>query len=448
MKLKKLSILLVIVTAAYSLCSCSSFVASVENLVDPTKIYVEDNEDYSFKTIDKQSYEFPDLYTYAESSYGYDALSDKDRKIYEMLEKNSYSVANKADKNGRYCVSKIVTDDSVSDVEFLQVLTAYLMDNPQQFWLNDYSTYININDRRVFQCYSYISADEVKEKQDEFYGRIKQIVNEAPYGLSTDFDKEVYIHNYILDSCVYEDGDSWENNSTYGAVINGKTVCTGYSQEMQLLLSCFGVQSTIVTGDGDGQGHQWNLVCVDGSWYHLDPTWDDTDKSGYSEREIDYARYDYFNLTTEQISQDHTVARLYGEMTEDEISAGEESKYAALFNLFLPDCSSTDYNYYYYTSVKINDLSGNIDNKTASEFAQKINDKATIIPIYISSDESIEKSLDKVFFGEPYLFFKYMDYINNTGLSDIALPDEGVSVFMDEHIEKLAFVDMEFIRQQ
>ncbi len=42
----------------------------------------------------------------------------------------------------------------------------------------------------------------------------------------------------------------------------------------------------------------WNLVKIDGKWYHLDCTWDD----GYGDTYF----YGYYNLTDKQIEKDHT----------------------------------------------------------------------------------------------------------------------------------------------
>ena len=44
----------------------------------------------------------------------------------------------------------------------------------------------------------------------------------------------------------------------------------------------------------------WNLVKIDGYWYHLDATWNDADGDG--------ARYDYFNLMDEEIGLSHVLS--------------------------------------------------------------------------------------------------------------------------------------------
>ena len=49
-----------------------------------------------------------------------------------------------------------------------------------------------------------------------------------------------------------------------------------------------GIPCEYVSGYATG-GHAWNLVEIDGEWYHVDTTWDDPipNREGY-------VRYDYF----------------------------------------------------------------------------------------------------------------------------------------------------------
>jgi hypothetical protein len=57
----------------------------------------------------------------------------------------------------------------------------------------------------------------------------------------------------------------------------------------------------IVSGSGNNVPHAWNIVSIDGAYYHIDTTFDDpVSDSG------DVLAYSYFNLPDEQISEDHT----------------------------------------------------------------------------------------------------------------------------------------------
>ena len=48
--------------------------------------------------------------------------------------------------------------------------------------------------------------------------------------------------------------------------------------------------------------HTWNIVKINGTYYHLDATFDNSLRKDYGNSEI---RYDYFNLDDQQIFRDH-----------------------------------------------------------------------------------------------------------------------------------------------
>ncbi|MBP5652441.1 MAG: hypothetical protein J6X17_03350, partial [Lachnospiraceae bacterium] len=59
-----------------------------------------------------------------------------------------------------------------------------------------------------------------------------------------------------------------------GVLLNGKGVCESYASAYQLCLEILGVENYIMTS-ANGE-HVWNRVKVDGKWYHVDVTWNDT----------------------------------------------------------------------------------------------------------------------------------------------------------------------------
>jgi transglutaminase/protease-like cytokinesis protein 3 len=64
-----------------------------------------------------------------------------------------------------------------------------------------------------------------------------------------------------------------------GILLNGKGVCEAYASAYQLCLEILGVENYIMTSyDG---AHVWNRVKVDGKWYHVDVTWNDTTDNSF-----------------------------------------------------------------------------------------------------------------------------------------------------------------------
>ncbi|MNJ36201.1 hypothetical protein D3C77_309800 [compost metagenome] len=86
----------------------------------------------------------------------------------------------------------------------------------------------------------------------------------------------------------------------------GEAVCQGYTLLTYRLLKQAGINNRIVEGSAGGQLHVWNLVSLDGDWYHLDTTWDDPapDMPGV-------VKYGYYMRTDEQMRKTHTWNNVY-----------------------------------------------------------------------------------------------------------------------------------------
>jgi hypothetical protein len=103
------------------------------------------------------------------------------------------------------------------------------------------------------------------------------------------------LHDYLIANTAYD--ETLAKNNAYDVLINGAAVCLGYAQVYQDLLGRVGIASRVVVSDP--MNHAWNLVQLDGSWYHVDLTWDDPtpDVPGY-------VSHRFFLLTDEEIASD------------------------------------------------------------------------------------------------------------------------------------------------
>jgi hypothetical protein len=113
------------------------------------------------------------------------------------------------------------------------------------------------------------------------------------------------VHDYIALHTDYNTAKqpSLKSHTAYGALINQKAVCSGYSLAAQLLLSTYGISSEIATSDS--MNHAWNLVNLSGKWYHIDITWDDPYPS-----KKNYVTY-WFFLKTDQQFKNHSISKHY-----------------------------------------------------------------------------------------------------------------------------------------
>lgn len=124
-----------------------------------------------------------------------------------------------------------------------------------------------------------ISLQNAAEMKKQTLTEAKRVVRELDLANKSEYEKVYYINQYLCDICVYTPDDeyTWKAQTAYGTLLEGSSVCEGYARSAQLLFSLCDVESFYVVGDTPEGGHAWNIVRVDGKYYQLDSTWNDTD---------------------------------------------------------------------------------------------------------------------------------------------------------------------------
>jgi uncharacterized protein YjdB len=146
---------------------------------------------------------------------------------------------------------------------------------------------------------------ESKDQSQFVETKVLEVLNEIIVPGMNAYQKEKAIHDWIVSNVSYD--VSLVQHSAYAALASPyKSVCQGYSLLAYKMLSMAGIESRIIEGKAGGQNHSWILVNLDGAYYHLDPTWDDPvpDVKGR-------IRYDYYNLTDEEIKINHSWTNSY-----------------------------------------------------------------------------------------------------------------------------------------
>ena len=131
--------------------------------------------------------------------------------------------------------------------------------------------------------------------------KVNEIKNKYLYNASSLLEKEYIIHDYLLENCTYDTASNVQtiSHTAYGALLNSKAVCDGYSKAAKLLFNECGIDAGIVTSDS--MNHAWNYIKMNGYYYFLDITWDDPVPETY------ISRYSYFNRNSnEMVSGNHT----------------------------------------------------------------------------------------------------------------------------------------------
>ncbi|MBR3760096.1 MAG: hypothetical protein IKK47_03780 [Ruminococcus sp.] len=119
---------------------------------------------------------------------------------------------------------------------------------------------------------------EIKDMQRKFEVAAKEALSDAELAFD-EYGMAIRIHDYIIRNCQYiEENDSGYCSTAYGCLVQKEANCEGYAKAFNLLAARMGLESVLVTGKTDeGENHAWNQVKIDGEWYNLDVTWDDTD---------------------------------------------------------------------------------------------------------------------------------------------------------------------------
>lgn len=234
-------------------------------------------------------------------------------------------------------------EDINKDLEM--VIEAYYNDHPEYFYLPYNYKFSNINlvvKNLTVLNLDYLVADEIEllKMNNEIDIAIREIISNNITSDMTDYEKEVAIHDALVKKVAYykyEDIDKIPNvkHTIYGALVENEAVCDGYSKAFMVILERLNIDSIIVSGVLDNVNHAWNIVDVNGEYYHVDVTSDSIDVNGA--REVVHT---YFNLTDSEISRSHEISNMFS----------------------TPKCNSTKYNYYIQEGLYI-DSRGNLNFK-------------------------------------------------------------------------------------
>lgn len=149
----------------------------------------------------------------------------------------------------------------------------------------------------------YITADgycdieriraDIAAVSEEFSAAIALVTDDM-----TELEKAVIFHDYIVGRTEYADKTVQPNGAldyspneynSVGVFLNGKAICSGYASAYAALLRASGIEAVVVTSVE--MNHDWTMLKIDGSWYHADLTWDDSENG---------VIYDYFLKSDEE----------------------------------------------------------------------------------------------------------------------------------------------------
>lgn len=178
----------------------------------------------------------------------------------------------------------------------------YRRDYPQHFWYKGSYTYQYAGETVVSVTPDYtMTGPALARAREEFDAAVRRAL--SPLSPSdNDYQRELHLHDWLAEKSTYQEAANAHN--AYGALVEGQAVCEGYARAFQYLLYQAGIQCLYVTGQSVNpggetsapEGHGWNIVRIDGAYYHVDLTWNDQEEHLF---------HAYFNLTDTRIWEDH-----------------------------------------------------------------------------------------------------------------------------------------------
>ncbi len=140
--------------------------------------------------------------------------------------------------------------------------------------------------------FSPLGYDKAEYDYGLYEKAVAELLNEAVYDGMSQYQIALSVHDTIIANAIYD--ESLEKNTNYDILVNGTAVCAGYAMAYLDIMTRLGMECRMVISEE--MNHGWNLVKIDGSWYHVDLTWDDPSPDSYG-----LVMHDHFLLTDEQI---------------------------------------------------------------------------------------------------------------------------------------------------
>ena len=217
--------------------------------------------------------------------------------------------------------------DDILKTSYQSAIEALLYENPDIFYLDPTSMYINIEQitkifgvtynvyinngkKMTYLAEGMYSKEDVEKREAEIESVKNKIITQVEG--KSNYEKIQLIHNYLIDTIEYDE-TTLESDiyNIYGALVNQKCVCEGYAKAYQYLLNEVGIENIIAIGigtnsDNETENHAWNYVKLNDNWYAVDVTWDDPILRGGAKL-TNKSRYKYFLKGEKTFYENHVL---------------------------------------------------------------------------------------------------------------------------------------------
>lgn len=234
-----------------------------------------------------------------------------------------------------------------------------IYENPDLYYVrpDDFSYSQNTSKTKlvaIYPSFIFSTLSEIEAAKKDMEKKIKQYLKGVDNNWS-DLYKARYLHDLLATQVAYPEVDDQgyivgeKENSwywAYGALINSKAVCQGYTLAYEILLRRCGIYATAVPSDD--MVHIWNMVTINGKNYHVDVTWDDPVNDN-----LGYVQHTYFMLSDDAFAAVDN-GRHYGWIAEDATDTTYDNLWFKNVDTFIYYDSESEKDYYIEKTVGTN----------------------------------------------------------------------------------------------
>nr|VZR75475.1 hypothetical protein MF5294_00504 [Mycoplasma feriruminatoris]VZR97812.1 hypothetical protein MF5293_00502 [Mycoplasma feriruminatoris] len=116
----------------------------------------------------------------------------------------------------------------------------------------------------------------------------KNIVEKEKWNELPTLEKLTKAYEWMTKNVEYDygnrTGELLRGQNAYSALVERKTVCTGYAKGFKMIMDELGIPCKFIEGDSNREEafiskHAWNLIQLDNEWYHVDTTSDRVERN-------------------------------------------------------------------------------------------------------------------------------------------------------------------------
>ena len=248
----------------------------------------------------------------------------------------------------------------------------------------------------------------------------------------TDFEKEEAVFRWMTEQLASDSGVltviptvQEDSENPYGVLKYHNAVCVGYATTFRLFMQMMDIPCMVVHNNDNF--HTWNLVQIDGHWYHTDV---------YSS--MDSKNYSYFNMND-------IMCMKYQEWDRDFFPSADSLEYNMAYRDHVEGCDI------YKIPKKVRKLLDEKGTCLSMLYGKDFTEEQAVITMQILSnleekircyDQYMNCGLNYSFtqVEEGYLLIIYVNYYSDTGIDNTISDEEADKI--RETIDK-AFSDLE-----